>query len=175
MQGSAVPHPSRFNGCACSSFRPHALLCSRDAEVTCRQNATFCVGVLGRYGGEVALGSMQEILSTLQPRLAPDEDKSVRDNAVGALSRLVDAFTTRLPLGDILPGIVSSLPLTGEHAHHSGPVPSRLMQTCPIPSHADLCHPRLMQSSHPGPASSHPTQFRVVQVTLARTSLPCAV
>ena len=62
---------------------------------------------------------MQTILSALQPRLADDEDPSVRDNAVGALARLVTAFGTQLPLNAILPGIVSSLPLkadVGENA-----------------------------------------------------------
>ena len=61
----------------------------------------------------------QEILSALQPRLAPDEDGSVRDNAIGALSRLVSAFGAKLPLDQILPAIVGALPLqadVGENA-----------------------------------------------------------
>ena len=94
---------------------PLALRCSNDAEdVTVRQNGTFCLGVLGLYAGEAALPQMQAILTALQPRLAADEEESVRDNAVGALARLATGFGASLPLDVILPAIMTHLPLRGD-------------------------------------------------------------
>ena len=57
---------------------------------------------------------MQQMLTALQPRLAPDEEPAVRDNAVGALARLVLAFRGTLPLSQIVPALVGSLPLTAD-------------------------------------------------------------
>ena len=97
---------------------PHAVRCSSDDDVTTRQNSTFCLGILGQFGGPAALDAMQTILNALQPRLAASEDDSVRDNAVSALSRLVLAFESKLPVATILPAIVNRLPLradTGEN------------------------------------------------------------
>jgi len=55
---------------------------------------------------------MQQLLTNLQPRLQPDEEGSIRDNAVGALSRLVLTYGSALPLAAIVAGIVQQLPLT---------------------------------------------------------------
>ncbi len=91
---------------------PLALRVSADEEdSSARQNATFCLGVLGLYGGPGVLHSMQQILTALQPRLAADEEGSVRDNAIGALARLAMAFGASLPLPTIVPAIVAALPL----------------------------------------------------------------
>ena len=38
---------------------PLALACVNDEDVTCRQNGTFCVGVLGLYAQDSALNFMQ--------------------------------------------------------------------------------------------------------------------
>ena len=93
---------------------PVALRCVNDDDATTRQNATFCLGVLGLHGGAGALHAMQQILSAIQPRLDPSEEPSVRDNAVGALGRLVLAFGATLPLGSIVPAIISHLPLRAD-------------------------------------------------------------
>jgi hypothetical protein len=101
---------------------PLALRCITDEDGTTRQNATFCLGVLGLHGGAGALHAMQEILSALQPRLEASEEPSVRDNAVGALGRLVLAFGATLPLGTIVPAIMSHLPLRADPGENTSAV-----------------------------------------------------
>mmetsp|Transcript_13933 Transcript_13933/g.45649 ORF Transcript_13933/g.45649 Transcript_13933/m.45649 type:complete len:524 (+) Transcript_13933:2562-4133(+) len=98
---------------------PHALRCSAADDTTCRQNGCFCLGVLGAHGGDAALPHMQHILSALQLRLAPEEDATVRDNAVGALSRIALAFGTALPLDSILPAIADRLPLLADEGENT--------------------------------------------------------
>ena len=94
---------------------PLALRSAGDTDdVTTRQNGTFCIGVLGLHGGAAALHQMQAMLTALQPRLDGNEDPAVRDNAVGALARLVLAFGGSLPLAQIVPAIVTSLPLQAD-------------------------------------------------------------
>jgi hypothetical protein len=52
---------------------PIALRHSADEDATCRQNATFCLGVMSQYCPGHTLGHMQSILTALQPRLAAEE------------------------------------------------------------------------------------------------------
>ena len=108
----------QLEGAGSSFFKdiyPLAMRCINDEDNTARQNATFCLGVLGQHGGAEALHAMQDLLSALQPRLAPtEEDQSVRDNAVGALARLVLAFGATLPLASIVPAIMTHLPLRAD-------------------------------------------------------------
>jgi hypothetical protein len=92
---------------------PHAVRLSSDANSTARQNATFCLGILGQFGGPAAIDVMQTLLTALQPRLA-DEEASVCDNGVASLARLVLAFGATLPLASILPAIVTRLPLRAD-------------------------------------------------------------
>lgn len=98
---------------------PHALRCSAADDTTCRQNGCFCLGVLGAHGGDASLPHMQQILSALQLRLAPEEDATVRDNAVGALSRIALAFGMALPLDSILPAIADRLPLLADEGENT--------------------------------------------------------
>ena len=92
---------------------PHAVRLSSDANSTARQNATFCLGILGQFGGPAAIDVMQTLLTALQPRLA-DEEASVCDNGVASLARLVLAFGATLPLSSMLPAIVNRLPLRAD-------------------------------------------------------------
>ena len=100
--------------CYLPQVLPHAVRLSSDENTTARQNATFCLGILGQFGGPGALEVMQTILTALQPRLADTEDESVHDNAVSSLSRLVLAFGSALPLASLLPAIVGRLPLRAD-------------------------------------------------------------
>ena len=100
---------------------PLALRCSASEDATCRQNSTFGLGVFGQWGGAIAIAQMQPILSAIQARLDPtkEDEGSVRDNAYGALSRLVLAHGAALPLPSILPALLAALPLEedpGENA-----------------------------------------------------------
>ncbi|EOD25312.1 hypothetical protein EMIHUDRAFT_469192 [Emiliania huxleyi CCMP1516] len=100
---------------------PHAARCASAPDPTCRQNGVFCLGVLGAHGGEAALAQMQPILSELQQRLsAQEEDEAVvRDNAVGALSRIALSFGAALPLDAVLRAIADRLPLTEDEGENA--------------------------------------------------------
>ena len=100
---------------------PHAARCASAPDPTCRQNGVFCLGVLGAHGGEAALAQMQPILSALQQRLsAQEEDEAVvRDNAVGALSRIALSFGAALPLDAVLRAIADRLPLTEDEGENA--------------------------------------------------------
>jgi hypothetical protein len=98
---------------------PLAIRCSAASDPTCRQNGCFCLGVLGLHGGEGALPHLQSILSALQLRLAPEEEGTVRDNAVGALSRIALAFGLALPLASILTAIADRLPLLSDEGENT--------------------------------------------------------
>ena len=98
---------------------PLAIGCATDADdASCRQNGVFCLGVLGQHSGEPALPHVQSILSAIQPLLRDDEEPMVRDNAIGALSRLVLGFGAALPLANIMPAILAGLPLTADAAEN---------------------------------------------------------
>ena len=56
-----------------AAVMPIALRHSADEDATCRQNATFCLGVMSQYCPGQTLGHMQHILTALQPRLAAEE------------------------------------------------------------------------------------------------------
>ena len=98
----------------CAQLLPIALRHSADDDATCRQNATFCLGVLGHFCPAEVLGHMQQLLTALQPRLAEEEEPPVRDNAIGALGRLILAHTTALPLDAIVPACLARLPLQAD-------------------------------------------------------------
>ena len=123
---------------------PHAIRCATDEDVTTRQNGTFCLGVLGQYGGVGALPHVQQILTALQPRLGPDEDSSVRDNALGALSRLVLGFGAQLPVDQMLPAIVAALPLRADAGENLPAV--RALSAC---LRDEACRPHLAPAHLP--------------------------
>jgi len=125
---------------------PHALRCSAAGDATCRQNGVFCLGILGANGGEAVLPHMQVILTALQQRLAADEEPVVRDNAVGALSRLAVTFGTALPLSAILPAIAERLPLTADEGENAPAIRclARLMHADETRPHAVPHLPNLL-------------------------------
>ena len=106
---------------------PIALRHSADEDGTCRQNATFCLGVMAQHCPAQTLAHMQAILTALQPRLAADEEHPVRDNAVGALGRLALAHGGALPLEGIVPAMLAQLPLTADCGENA-PALRALMQ-----------------------------------------------
>jgi hypothetical protein len=124
------------------SVLPHALRASTDDDMTVRQNGTFCLGVLGQYGGTSALNAMQRILTALQPRMAHDEEGSIRDNAVGALARLVLGAGSALPLPSIVPAIVTSMPLKDD-AGENVPAARALMHLAKDDSTRSVLAPHL--------------------------------
>ena len=73
--------------------------------------ARFALACWAPQARAAALHQMQAMLTALQPRLDGNEDPAVRDNAVG---RSQGWFRPILTLAQIVPAIVTSLPLQAD-------------------------------------------------------------
>ncbi|XP_071931220.1 uncharacterized protein [Coffea arabica] len=86
------------------------------SEATNRRNAAFCVGELCKNGGEYALKYYGDALRSLY-RLFGDlePDNAVRDNAAGAVARMIMVHPEAIPLNQVLPVFLKVLPLKEDH------------------------------------------------------------
>ncbi|KAI5118112.1 hypothetical protein M0805_003466 [Coniferiporia weirii] len=92
-------------------------LSDEDAEVY--SNAAFAVGLLVEHSAQDISPQYAPLLAALRPHftVAPDSPPSkfnARDNAAGAVSRLVVRNTAAVPLDAVLPVLVSALPLRND-------------------------------------------------------------
>lgn len=82
------------------------------ADATNRRNAAFCVGELCKNGGDSALKYYADVLSHLHPLFGESEpDNAVRDNAAGAVARMIMSHPESIPLNQVLPVFLQVLPL----------------------------------------------------------------
>ncbi|OVA07293.1 HEAT [Macleaya cordata] len=82
------------------------------SEATNRRNAAFCVGELCKNGGEPTLKYYADILRGLYPMFGESEpDDAVRDNAAGAVARMIMVQPDCMPLNQVLPVFLKVLPL----------------------------------------------------------------
>ncbi|EPS73729.1 hypothetical protein M569_01025, partial [Genlisea aurea] len=81
-------------------------------QATNRRNAAFCVGELCKNGDDSALKYYPDILSRLHPLFGESEpDNAVRDNAAGAVARMIMVHLESIPLNQVLPIFLRVLPL----------------------------------------------------------------
>uniref|UniRef100_A0A2C9W5Q1 Importin N-terminal domain-containing protein n=1 Tax=Manihot esculenta TaxID=3983 RepID=A0A2C9W5Q1_MANES len=86
------------------------------SEATNRRNAAFCVGELCKNGGESTLKYYGDILRGLYPLFGESElDDAVRDNAAGAVARMIMVHPQSIPLNQVLPAFLKVLPLKEDH------------------------------------------------------------
>ncbi|GMH06745.1 hypothetical protein Nepgr_008585 [Nepenthes gracilis] len=86
------------------------------SEATNRRNAAFCVGELCKNGGEATLKYYGDILRGLSPLFSVSEpDDAVRDNAAGAVARMIMVHPEAIPLTQVLPVFLQALPLKEDH------------------------------------------------------------
>ncbi|MCL7048765.1 hypothetical protein MKW94_029874 [Papaver nudicaule] len=82
------------------------------SEATNRRNAAFCVGELCKNGGEPTLKYYGDVLRGLYPMFGDSEpDYAVRDNAAGAIARMIMVQPDSIPLNQVLPVFLKALPL----------------------------------------------------------------
>ncbi|VAI07519.1 unnamed protein product [Triticum turgidum subsp. durum] len=82
---------------------PLALKELASSEATNRRNAAFCVGELCKNSGAAALKYYPDILQGLHRLFANSEqDLAVRDNAAGAIARMIMVQPQSIPLNQIL-------------------------------------------------------------------------
>ncbi|XP_024026143.1 importin-4 isoform X2 [Morus notabilis] len=86
------------------------------SDPTNRRNAAFCVGELCRNGGDGTLKYYDGILRGLYPLFGESEpDDAVRDNAAGAVARMIMVHPESIPLNQVLPVFLKVLPLKEDH------------------------------------------------------------
>ncbi|KAJ8461045.1 hypothetical protein OPV22_033971 [Ensete ventricosum] len=130
MKFAKVPHPSqdRTMAVACLAevaqemgapisayvdrVMPLILKELGSSEATNRRNAAFCVGEFCKNGGAATLKYYGDILRTLYPLFSDSEsDDAVRDNAAGAVARMIMVQPQSIPLNQVLPVLLKALPL----------------------------------------------------------------
>ena len=90
-----------------------------DEEPEVHSNAAFAVGVLVEHSTVDLSPQYLHLLAALRPHfeVAPDAPAAkfnARDNAAGAVSRMIIKNTTAIPLDQVLPVIVGVLPLKND-------------------------------------------------------------
>nr|GMD11307.1 importin-4 [Ipomoea batatas] len=81
-------------------------------EPTNRRNAAFCAGELCKNGGESVLKYYGQVLHGLYPLFGESEpDNAVRDNAAGAVARMIMVHPESIPLNQVLPVFLKVIPL----------------------------------------------------------------
>jgi hypothetical protein len=88
----------------------------RDEEADVRSNAAFAAGVLIENTEADLSAHFLELLTALQPFFTPPEHSApavynARDNAAGALARMISKNPGALPLDQVVPVLVNTLPL----------------------------------------------------------------
>ncbi|KAG8368788.1 hypothetical protein BUALT_Bualt15G0083200 [Buddleja alternifolia] len=85
-------------------------------EATNRRNAAFCVGEMCKNGGSSILKYYSDVLSRIYPLFGESEpDNAVRDNAAGAVARMIMAHQESIPLNQVLPVFLQALPLKEDY------------------------------------------------------------
>ncbi|KAH1182212.1 importin-4 isoform X1 [Mauremys mutica] len=91
---------------------PPFLAAARDADPEVRSNGVFALGVLAEHGGEALLPHYPKVLALLAGGSAQEPSARVRDNVCGAVARMVLSQPQALPLSQVFPALLRSLPLT---------------------------------------------------------------
>jgi len=100
-----------------SVFFPTMLAGLADPDDNVKRNAAFCTGVCCESMGEVLTPQYGTMLQGLMPMLSLDANAggeptmAAMDNATGAISRMIMASPENVPLSQVLPGLLSTLPL----------------------------------------------------------------
>ncbi|KAL1539192.1 importin-4 [Salvia divinorum] len=85
-------------------------------EATNRRNAAFCVGELCKNGGSSVTKYNADVLSRLHPLFGDSEpDNAVKDNAAGAVARMIMSHPENIPLHQVIPILLQVLPLKEDH------------------------------------------------------------
>jgi hypothetical protein len=86
-----------------------------DADAEVQSNAAFLVGTLVSSSSTDLSGQYGQMLSALQPLFSIKEDKKetirARDNACGAIARLILKNQAAIPVEQVLPPLIAALPL----------------------------------------------------------------
>ncbi|XP_020104438.1 importin-4 [Ananas comosus] len=86
------------------------------SDATNRRNAAFCAGEICKNGSTAALKYYGDVLRALYPLFGESEpDDAVKDNAAGAVARMIMVQPQSIPLNQVLPVFLKALPLKEDH------------------------------------------------------------
>lgn len=90
-----------------------------DPDADVYNNAAFAIGVLVEHSTQDLSAQYGHLLIALQPlfNVTPESSEiqlNARDNAAGAVARMILKNSAALPLDQVLPSLVSILPLTND-------------------------------------------------------------
>ena len=104
-------------GCAPVAL-PRCLRDVKSSDVGLRRNSVYCAGILVYFGGAQAAGFHSAVAESIAPltRVDVESDGGVRDNAVGALARLLQVVdgSARESASALLDVVLDALPLRND-------------------------------------------------------------
>uniref|UniRef100_A0A6I8QP31 Importin 4 n=1 Tax=Xenopus tropicalis TaxID=8364 RepID=A0A6I8QP31_XENTR len=98
---------------------PALLSLARDQHEEVRRNAIFGLGVLAENGGPAMHQHYPKLLSLLSSVFCSEQKRQVLDNVCGAVSRMVLAHAEGVPIEQVLPVMIRSLPLKDDLEENS--------------------------------------------------------
>ncbi|KAG5518421.1 hypothetical protein PMAC_002815 [Pneumocystis sp. 'macacae'] len=98
-----------------------------DSDEEIRSNAVYSIGLLCQYSKYDLTSQYMTIFSKLQLLFSDKNHKNAKDNVIGCVSRLIISQPASIPLAQVLPVLVSFLPLQNDYSENS-PVYSAIMK-----------------------------------------------
>ncbi|XP_071341870.1 importin-4 [Trachinotus anak] len=83
----------------------------KDSDPEVRNNSVFGLGCLAQAAGPIVVSDYPMMLSVFSNLLAKESDSRVIDNLCAALCRMIMSNTDAVPLEQVVPALVSHLPL----------------------------------------------------------------
>ncbi|CAH2294413.1 importin-4 [Pelobates cultripes] len=83
----------------------------RDEDNEVRSNSVFGLGVLAEHGGDIIQQQYPKLLSILSSIISCEKNARVMDNVCGAVSRMVLSHPNGVPLEQVFPVMLRSMPL----------------------------------------------------------------
>lgn len=92
----------------------------KDEESEVLSNAAFAIGILIEYSEANLTAHLGPILQALHPLFvvlpnAPAPRLNAKDNAAGAVARIIIRYSNAIPLDQVLPVFLGALPLKNDH------------------------------------------------------------
>lgn len=89
-----------------------------DTDKEVRSNSAYATGLLCEYTKADLTGHYMSILQKLQPLFEGGNHRLAKDNAIGCTSRMIIARADAMPISQVLPVIISQLPLKDDFAEN---------------------------------------------------------
>lgn len=118
-----------------------------DEDPETKSNTAYAIGLLclKSENRQETTRHFSTILRKLEPLLRNREHRMV-DNACGCVARMIMAAPDAVPISDVLPVLVGSLPLHEDYEENA-PIYQMLVQLCKASRINDLRYPQFMHTA----------------------------